>query len=148
MAGQIVKEELIMQPVQQSNEPVRPAQPAQPVQPVQPAPSRVQSTSVSAADRVAQAIYVLFGILEGLIAIRILLKLFAANPDAAFTAFVYNITSPFVAPFLYVFPTPAIHGSVFEFSALLALIVYALLGWGIVRLVQTLGQRQTTTASP
>jgi len=108
----------------------------------------VESTSVSSADRIAQGIYVLFGILEGLIAIRILLKLFAANPDAGFTAFVYNITSLFVAPFLAVFPTPAIHGSVFEFSSLLALIVYALVAWGIVRLVQTFGQRQTTTVSP
>jgi uncharacterized protein YggT (Ycf19 family) len=145
-----------MQPVEQQQpvqpvdapQPVQPVEPQQPVRPVAPAPSRVESTSVSTADRIAQGVYVLFGILEGLIALRILLKLFAANPDAGFSAFVYTITSPFVAPFLAVFPTPSVNGSVFEFSSLLALIVYALVGWGIVRLVQTFGQRQTTTVNP
>src|SRR5512140_2559245 len=40
-----------------------------------------------------------FGVLEGLIGIRILLKLMAANPANAFARFIYDITSIFLAPF-------------------------------------------------
>jgi uncharacterized protein YggT (Ycf19 family) len=110
-------------------------------------PTRVESTAASGADRVALAVYVIFGVLEGLLAIRILLKLLGANPDAGFSSFIYGLTAPFVAPFNGVFPTPVTHNSVFEFSSLLALVVYALVGWGAVRLIQVFGQRQTTTVS-
>ena len=123
-------------------------QPVEPARPAYPTPTRVESTSVSSADRIALVVYVLFGILGGMIAIRILLKLFAANPDAGFSAFVYNITGPFLAPFLNVFATPSTHNSIFEFSSLLGLVIYMLIGWGIVRLIQAFGQRQTTTLTP
>ncbi len=108
-------------------------------------PTRVETTSVSVADRIALGVNALFGLLGGLIAIRILLKLFAANPTAGFTAFIYNVTGPFLAPFSAVFATPTAHNSVFEFSSLLGLIIYALIGWGLMRLIQLFGQRQTTT---
>jgi len=110
-------------------------------------PARYESTTVSTAARVALVVYVVFGILDALIAIRILLKLFAANPAAGFTSFVYNVTGPFLAPFNSVFPTPVANNSVFEFSSLLGLIVYALVGWGVVRLIQAFGQNQTTTVA-
>ena len=141
-----------MQPAP-TNQPYQDAQPQTymapmtPMQPVAPAPARVESTSVSVVDRVAMAVYVLFGILEGLIALRILLKLLGANPDAGFSAFIYNFTAPFVGLFNGVFATPSTHGSIFEFSSVLALVVYALIGWGIVRLIGVFGQRQTTTLS-
>ncbi|MBA3824357.1 MAG: YggT family protein [Ktedonobacterales bacterium] len=143
-----------MQPTQ-TNQPYQNEQPQQymapnpmaPMQPAAPAPARVESTSVSSADRVAMAVYVLFGILEGLIAIRILLKLLGANPDAGFSAFIYNLTAPFVGVFNGVFGTPSTHSSIFEFSSVLALAVYALIGWGVVRLISVFGQRQTTTLS-
>jgi uncharacterized protein YggT (Ycf19 family) len=133
-----------------AQQPVAPPEPVNP-QPIggyaAPAPTRVEATAASGADRVALAVYVLFGILEGLLAIRILLKLLGANPDAGFSSFVYGLTAPFVAPFSGVFPTPVTHNSVFEFSSLLALVVYALVGWGVVRLIQVFGQRQTTTVT-
>ncbi len=132
------------QPAQPAYPPNPAPQPVQPAYPPNPAPQLVQSTSVSLTDRTAQVIYVLFGLLEGLIGIRILLKLFAANPNAGFSAFIYSLTGPFLAPFQSVFATPSTHNSVFEFSSLLGLAIYALIGWGIVRLIQAFGQRQTT----
>ena len=131
----------------QPNTPVQPESPMMPNPMNRPVQSRVDTTVVSPADRAAQVVYVLFGFLEGLIAIRVVLKLLAANPDAGFSALIYAITEPFIALFNGVFPTPSTHGSVFEFSSVLAIIVYALLGWGIVRLIQVWGQRQTTTVS-
>ena len=140
------------QPYRQEDVPVQSYRqdgaPVAPVQTYAPAPTRVTSTSVSTADRIALALYVVFGVLEGLIAIRILLKLFGANADAGFSAFIYNVTAPFVGFFNGVFGTPTTHGNTFEISSVLALVVYALVGWGVVRLTQAFGQRQTTTTTP
>lgn len=79
-----------------------------------------------------------------MIAIRLILKLLAANPDAAFAAFIYNLSAPFVAPFQGIFATPQAQGSVLEIFSLLAILVYALVGYGLARLVQILGRRRTT----
>lgn len=85
--------------------------------------------------RWTQAIYLIFGVLEALIGIRFLLRLFGANPQAPFTAFLYDITDPFVAPFVGVFNAPQFEGNVFEPHSLLAIAVYALLAWLLVRVL-------------
>jgi hypothetical protein len=74
-------------------------------------------------------------ILEALLAFRLFLKLFAANPSAGFTAFIYGVTTPFVAPFQAVFRTTQIEGSVFEWTTLLAMAVYWLIAWAIAKLL-------------
>jgi uncharacterized protein YggT (Ycf19 family) len=81
-------------------------------------------------------IYFLFNLLEGLLLIRFLLKFLAANPGAPFVRFIYNVTAVFVAPFRGIFPPLAEQGSVLESSTLVAIIVYALLVYAIVRLIR------------
>ena len=85
------------------------------------------------ASTLQKAIYLLFGILEGLLAIRFVLSLLGANPQAGFSRFVYGITRPFIAPFVGLFGTPSLGGSVFEWNALVAIAVYALLAWVLVK---------------
>jgi len=85
--------------------------------------------------KIQQAIYLLFGILEGLLGIRFVLGLFGANPGAGFAQFIYGITAPFLAPFVGLFGQPSFEGFVFEWNALVAILVYALLAWVIVKLV-------------
>jgi len=85
--------------------------------------------------RVAQLAWLLFGILEALIGLRIVFKLIAANPVNAFVTFVYSITEPFLWPFLGITGTPAAEGHILEISSLIAMIVYALFGWIVVRLI-------------
>jgi len=63
-----------------------------------------------------------------------MLKLLAANPNAGFTDFIYNVSFPFVAPFLNVFRVTKVEGSVFEWTTLLAMAVYWLIAYGIVKL--------------
>ena len=58
--------------------------------------------------RVQKGIYLLFGILELLLAIRFVLPLLGANPDAGFAQFIYSITKPFIAPFVGLFGTAAL----------------------------------------
>jgi uncharacterized membrane protein YhdT len=103
--------------------------------------------TVSPSARAIQIVYIVFGLIEALIAFRVVLKLLAANPNAGFSALIYTVTWPFVAPFQGVFPTPATNGSVFEFSSVLAIIVYALISWVIVQLIQIGARRRTTTTA-
>ena len=87
-----------------------------------------------AASKVRQAIYLIFGIIEGLIAIRFVLRALGANPDAGFAAFVYGATAPFLVPFVGLFGTPQYNGSVLELHSIVAIVVYALLAWVLAKL--------------
>ncbi len=89
----------------------------------------------SAADRIQRAIYLVFGIVEALIAVRFVLEVLAANPRAGFAHFIYGVTAFFMAPFTGLFGTPRFGSSVVEWSALVAIMVYALLAALLVRLV-------------
>jgi YggT family protein len=77
----------------------------------------------------------MFTILEGLIGLRVVLKLIDANSKNAFASFVYNITALFVAPFAGLVGNPALGGNVLEITSIVALIVYALLAAVLIRLV-------------
>jgi hypothetical protein len=84
--------------------------------------------------RGTQIVWYIVGLLETLLAFRFVLKLLAANPSAGFSSFIYNVSYPFAAPFLNVFNVTKVEGSVFEWTTLLAMFVYWLIAWGIVRL--------------
>lgn len=84
--------------------------------------------------RGTQIVWYIIGLLEALLVFRFVLKLLAANPTAGFSSFIYNVSYPFAAPFLSVFRMTKIEGSVFEWTTLLAMLVYWLVAWGIIRL--------------
>jgi hypothetical protein len=88
-----------------------------------------------AAHRVTQLVYWVFGLIEGLIAIRLVLKALGANPSAGFAEFIYGITYPLVLPFAGLFGNAQAQGSILESASIVALIVYVLLAWLIGRLV-------------
>jgi len=56
--------------------------------------------------KVEIGIYLVFGILEGLLGIRFVLGLLGANPAAGFAQFIYGITDPLIAPFVGLFGQP------------------------------------------
>jgi hypothetical protein len=66
-----------------------------------------------------------------------LLKLVAANPNTAFTQIVYGFTDLFLWPFSGLIASPtAGNGMVLEISSFFALLVYAVLAWGVVQLIR------------
>lgn len=102
------------------------------------------TTGVGPAVFTARAIYFVFGIIIGFIAIRMALLLLAANPANGFVDFIYSVSALFAAPFFGMFSyTPAYGASVFEVSSVVAILVYILICWGLVTLV-TLGSSKTT----
>ena len=86
------------------------------------------------ASKVTQAIYLIFGIIEALLVIRFVLKLLGANAEAGFASFIYRISEPLVAPFVGLFGTPQFDGTVVEVEALVAIVVYGLVAWGLAKL--------------
>src|SRR5262245_24787081 len=84
--------------------------------------------------RGTQIVWYILGLLEAILAFRFILKLLAANPNAGFSSFIYNLSYPFAAPFLSVFRITRVEGNIFEWTTLLAMIVYWLLALGIIRL--------------
>lgn len=95
--------------------------------------------------KVSQFIWLLFGGLEALIGLRILLLLIGANPANWFAAFVYQLSEVFLWPFRNIVANPAFQNYVFEITSLIAMIVYALVGWAIVRLIWVLFYRTPTS---
>ena len=85
--------------------------------------------------RIAQLIWLLFGALEALIGLRVVLKLIAANPGNPFARLVYAFTDLFLWPFRGLTIAPSFNGMVLELPAMIAILVYALAGWLLVRLV-------------
>ncbi|MFA5853955.1 MAG: hypothetical protein WC866_02600 [Patescibacteria group bacterium] len=85
--------------------------------------------------RITQVIWYLVGIAEVFLLLRLFLKMLGANPAAGFSKFVYGVTGVFGAPFYSVFKSTQAEGVVFEGSTLLAMAVYALFGWLIVKAV-------------
>jgi len=85
--------------------------------------------------KATQLIWLLLGILEALLGLRIFLKLIGANPANPFAAFLYKLTELFVAPFAGLTSTPAVGNMVLEISTFIAMLVYGLIGWAAERLV-------------
>ncbi len=84
-----------------------------------------------------QVVYYLAGILEVLLALRFVLQLLGASPASSFTNFIYQLTEPLVAPFYGVFQTTLNYGTArFDLETLLAMVIYALIAWGIANLIR------------
>jgi glucan phosphoethanolaminetransferase (alkaline phosphatase superfamily) len=92
-------------------------------------------------------IYFIFGALEILLAFRLVLKLLGASLSSNFVDFIYNTSKIFIWPFEGIFSKVTTQGAettaVFEPATLVAIIVYSLLAFGIVKLVRIFsGEKQ------
>lgn len=81
-------------------------------------------------------VYYFFGALEILLAFRLILKLTGANAASGFVRFIYGITGIFILPFQGIFRQAYASTSVLEPSTIVAIFVYILLAWGIVKLLR------------
>lgn|SRR5574341_1985591 len=88
-------------------------------------------------------LWLMFGALEGLLALRLILKLLAANPANPFASLVYTLSDIFVWPFIGLTITPAAGGIVVEIHTIIAMVVYAMIGWLVISVVRLLLFRRT-----
>jgi len=101
-----------------------------------------------AAYKMVQGLWLLFGIVEGVLAIRFVLRLLGANEAAGFARFIYSASGPFVAPFNNLFGNPGSNGSVLELNTIVAILVYMLVAWLVVKVLWLLaGESRSATRS-
>jgi len=84
--------------------------------------------------RGTQVVWYLLAIIEVLLAFRFVLKMTGANASAGFTNFIYSTTWLFAQPFISVFQISRVEGSIFEWTTLLAMLVYWIIAIGIINL--------------
>ncbi len=110
-----------------------------------PAPSAApasaqQSSSITEEGRynfrAAAVVGFIVGVADILIAARFLGKLLGASTQSAFVSFIYQVSSPLVAPFKGIFGNAGSSSNSFETASLVAIVVYAVVGWGIVMLIR------------
>ena len=91
--------------------------------------------------KATQLIWLVLGLIEAAIALRVLFKLIAVNPANPFAALLYNLTDIFVAPFASLTSAPSAGSMVLEISSIIAMLVYLLVGWALERIVYVLFYR-------
>ena len=107
----------------------------------------VNAGEVSGTQTAARLIYFLLGILEVLLAFRLIFKLAGASPGSFFVNAIYSLTGIFIMPFRGIFRQAVTTGvettAILEPATVVAIIVYAVLAWGIVALVRIIsGERK------
>ena len=105
-----------------------------------PPPAPVEHVSVNAQGsynfRAAAVVGFIVGAIDILIAARFLGKLFGASSQSAFVNFIYQVSAPLVAPFTGIFGDTGSKTNIFETASLVAIVVYAVIGWGLVVLIR------------
>jgi len=96
--------------------------------------------------RAMDLVYLFFGVIDGLLVIRLVLKLLGANTSAGFTQWTYSVTNVLLAPFRNLLPTIGNEHSLLEMSVVVAILVYALIAWVLARLMAIIFFRDITVA--
>ena len=86
-----------------------------------------------------RVVYYIGGVIVVLLALRVVLLLLGANQGNGFVDFIYGLSGFFAVPFYGIFSYQPTYGvSTLEVSSLVAIVIYALLTWGVAKLF-TLG---------
>ena len=86
--------------------------------------------------RTYQVVWYILAVVEVLLAFRVALKALGANPLSGFTSLVYAASNPFALPFSGILQVSVYGASVIEWSTLIAALVYAIIAYGLVYLMQ------------
>ena len=86
--------------------------------------------------RAAAVVGFIVGAVDIFIAARFLGKLLGASSASAFVHFIYQVSAVFVAPFTGIFGDTGSKTNTFETASLVAIVVYAVIGWGVVVLIR------------
>jgi hypothetical protein len=89
----------------------------------------------AATFKATQVLWLLLGLLEGLIGLRIIFKMIGVNAANGFAYLLYSLTDLFLFPFNNLVGNPSAGNMVFEVTSVIAMIVYLLIGWALVRIV-------------
>ncbi|TMC52395.1 MAG: hypothetical protein E6J20_12075 [Chloroflexi bacterium] len=86
--------------------------------------------------RAAAVVGFIVGVVDIFVAARFLGKLLGASAQSAFVNFLYAVSGPLVAPFQGIFGNGGSKANSFETADLVAIVVYSVIGWGLVMLIR------------
>lgn len=86
--------------------------------------------------RAAASVGFIVGVVDIVIAARFLGKVLGASAQSAFANFIYAVSGPLVAPFQGIFGNGGSKANSFETADLVAIVTYAVIGWGLVMLIR------------
>jgi len=92
-------------------------------------------------DRSMQVILLAFSVIEGLIGLRILLKLIGANPESLLVALIFGLSSLFLFPFTGLVQSQTMGSMVLETSSMFAVVVYALIAALVEKIITIASSR-------
>ena len=90
-----------------------------------------RSETVPSSVVAKRIVWLVVGFLLAMLALRVLLFLLGADASSGFVDFIYSFTGVFTAPFNGIFPVPEYGRFGIDSAAIIAMIIYALVGWGI-----------------
>jgi hypothetical protein len=85
--------------------------------------------------RINQIIWYVLGVVEIVLAFRIVLKAIAADQSSGFTSLIYSLTGPLALPFRGIVGESVSGSSLIEWSSVFALVVYLVIAGGLVYLL-------------
>jgi uncharacterized protein YggT (Ycf19 family) len=103
-------------------------------------------SKVSPGRRAIEVIYLVFGVVDGLLFIRLLLKVLGTNPEAGFSSFVYGLTDFLLGPFKGLLPAAVSGRTIFEPSVVIAILAYALIALVLAKIVEIAYSRSVVVA--
>jgi len=105
--------------------------------------TRIHSGSLeSVGSWISRVVMFVFGVVELLLLVRFFLLLVGANTQTGFVQWIHDLSGIFMAPFNAILGVQTINGAVFEWSALVAIVVYAVIAWLIIALIRALTPRR------
>lgn len=98
-------------------------------------PQKIYETKKSIF-RISELIWAILGIIELFLGFRITLKALGADPTSGFANIIYSISQPLAVPFSGILKTNSgSGGSVFEWSTIIAAVVYIVIAVGLIHLL-------------
>ena len=83
-----------------------------------------------------QVIWYILIFIEVLLIFRVIFKVIGANPASGFVHLIYSVTELMVTPFQGIVASMVSGNSVLEWATAITGVVYALIAWGLVYLIQ------------
>lgn len=100
-------------------------------------PQKVYETK-KAILRSWQVIWYILAVVEIILGFRMAFKAIGANPFSGFVSLIYGVSDPLTFPFSGIIHSSFYKNSIFEWSTIIAAVVYFLIAWGIVSLLNML----------
>lgn len=112
---------------------------------------QTNTSSTEPGSRTARRVVgVIFSVVEIILAFRFIFKLLGANPGNGFVKLIYDITQGFVGLFAGIFSKSTTTGaettSIFEPGTLIAILVVAIVGWIIMKVLTRSSNNNTTSS--